>query len=195
DIWQTAGGANLPVVKSFPVTVTTGQISVQLAIVNYGAIISGIEILSASGGPVAVAVSPQGPVALGASGAQQFTATVTGTGTTTVTWGYSPQTGTLVVNGNTATYTAPASIGVSQTITVTATSTVDPTKSASGTVSLTQGGGGFTPIRVDAGSTTPYTDTLGQVWAADSGFGAGCGGVNAYPNAPIGGTTTAPGVY
>src|SRR5207244_2186301 len=58
----------------------------------------------------------------------------------------------------------------------------------SGTVS-------FTPIRVDAGSTTTYTDTLGQLWAADNGFTANCGGVNNYPNAPIGGTTTAPGVY
>ena len=46
DIWQTAGGANLPVVKPFPVTVNNGQITVQLSIVNYGAIISGIEILS-----------------------------------------------------------------------------------------------------------------------------------------------------
>src|SRR5258705_184514 len=53
---------------------------------------------------------------------------------------------------------------------------------------------GFTPIRVDAGSATRYTDTLGQVWAAGSGF-TGCGGTNAYPNAPIGCTTTAPGVY
>src|SRR5207249_6327527 len=130
-------GANLPVVKPFPVTVTNGQITVQLSIVNYGAIISGIEILSSSGGTVAVAVSPQGPVALSASGAQQFTATVTGTATTTVTWGYSPQVGTLVVNGNTATYTAPSSISAAQTVTVTATSTVDATKSASGTVSLT----------------------------------------------------------
>ena len=47
----------------------------------------------------------------------------------------------------------------------------------SGTVSLTPSGGGFTPIRMNAGATAPYTDTLGQVWAADSGFTAGCGRV------------------
>src|SRR5437868_3475241 len=152
DIYQTAGGANLPVVKSFPLTVTNSQITVQLAIVNYGAIISGIEILAASGGPVSVAVSPKGPVSLNASASQPFTATVTGTSTTSVTWSYSPQVGTLTTNGNTATYTAPNSISATQTVTITATSTADGTKSASGTVSLTpSGGGGFTPIRVNAG--------------------------------------------
>jgi hypothetical protein len=31
----------------------------------------------------------------------------------------------------------------------------------------------FTPIRVDAGSKQPYTDALGQVWSADSGFTGG----------------------
>jgi len=31
----------------------------------------------------------------------------------------------------------------------------------------------FTPIRVDAGSTQPYTDALGQVWSADTGFTGG----------------------
>ncbi len=31
----------------------------------------------------------------------------------------------------------------------------------------------FTPIRVDAGSQQPYTDALGQVWSADSGFTGG----------------------
>jgi hypothetical protein len=31
----------------------------------------------------------------------------------------------------------------------------------------------FTPIRVDAGSSKSYTDPLGQVWSADSGFSGG----------------------
>ncbi len=31
----------------------------------------------------------------------------------------------------------------------------------------------FTPIRVDAGSSTPYTDPLGQLWSADTGFTGG----------------------
>jgi hypothetical protein len=31
----------------------------------------------------------------------------------------------------------------------------------------------FTPIRVDAGSKQPYTDALGQVWSADTGFTGG----------------------
>src|SRR5437868_15002981 len=68
DIYESAGGANLPVVKSFPLTVTNSQITVQLAIVNYGAIIIGIEILVASGGPVSVAVWPKGLLSLIYSG-------------------------------------------------------------------------------------------------------------------------------
>jgi hypothetical protein len=31
----------------------------------------------------------------------------------------------------------------------------------------------FTPIRVDAGSSKPYTDPLGQLWSADNGFTGG----------------------
>ena len=30
--------------------------------------------------------------------------------------------------------------------------------------------GGFTPIRVGSGNTSPYTDTLGNVWSADTGY-------------------------
>ncbi len=49
----------------------------------------------------------------------------------------------------------------------------------------------FTPIRVDAGSKTPYTDALGQVWSADSGF---TGGFLSTVNHAINGTP-APVLY
>jgi hypothetical protein len=39
----------------------------------------------------------------------------------------------------------------------------------------------FTPIRIDAGSSTPYTDPLGQVWAGDSNFTGGGPVSNANP--------------
>jgi hypothetical protein len=49
----------------------------------------------------------------------------------------------------------------------------------------------FTPIRVDAGSKQPYTDPLGQVWSADSGFTGG--GLSAVNHAING--TPAPALY
>src|SRR5204862_8166058 len=80
----------LPIlVKPFPVTVTNGQITVQLSIVNYGAIISGIEILDSTGGRVTFGDGQQAPAALCATKAKQTTGTVTGTATTTATWAYS----------------------------------------------------------------------------------------------------------
>src|SRR5439155_11688841 len=49
------------------------------------------------------------------------------------------------------------------------------------------GGGGFTPIRVNAGGSS-YTDSLGQVWSGDTGYLGG----NTYSTAAsIGGTTAA----
>ena len=49
----------------------------------------------------------------------------------------------------------------------------------------------FTPIRVDAGSAQPYTDPLGQVWSADTGF---TGGAISTVNQAITGTP-APALY
>src|SRR5262249_16906030 len=115
-------------------------------------------------GTVSVSVSP-GTATLGAGKTQQFTATVTGNSNTSVTWSLSPSTGTISTGGL---YQAPASVASQQTVTVTATSVADATKSASATVTLTP----FTPIRVNAGGPA-YTDTLGQVWAADTGFSGG----------------------
>jgi hypothetical protein len=50
----------------------------------------------------------------------------------------------------------------------------------------------FTAIRVDAGATQPYTDPLGQVWSADTGFGSG-GGLYTVNHAITG--TPAPALY
>jgi chitinase len=70
---------------------------------------------------------------LAPSGTQQFTATVLGTSNAAVTWSINPSVGTISAAGL---YTAPSSILTAQTVIVTAQSAADPTKSASGVVSL-----------------------------------------------------------
>jgi GH18 family chitinase len=70
---------------------------------------------------------------LTASGTQQFTAAVLGASNTAVTWSIIPSLGTISSQGL---YTAPSGIPTSQTVTVKGQSVADPTKSASGAVSL-----------------------------------------------------------
>ncbi len=53
---------------------------------------------------------------------------------------------------------------------------------------------GFTPIRVNAGSTTAYTDSQGRVWAADSGYTGGWTEMLHPPQYAISGTSS-PGLY
>jgi hypothetical protein len=120
--------------------------------------------------PVGVQVNP--PSAnLVASQTQQMTATVTGTTNTAVTWTMSPQVGTLSSSGL---YTAPSTITTAQTITITATSQADTSKSAQASIHL-QIAGAFTPILIRAGGPA-YTDTLGQLWSADTDFTGGSEG-------------------
>jgi Domain of unknown function (DUF2341) len=82
--------------------------------------------------PVSVTVShPTGPVY--PSFSQQFTAAVAWTTNQAVTWTTSPAVGTISGSGL---YTAPAVVAVQQQVNVIATSAADPTKSASGTITL-----------------------------------------------------------
>ena len=135
---------------------------------------------------VAVAVSPPAAT-LNASQSQQFTATVTGTVNTAVTWSLNPAVGSVSAAGL---YTAPATVTIQQTVTVTATSVADPTKTASGVVTLTPPPAAFTPIRVNAGGGA-YTDPGGNLWAADTGYN---GGATYITPAAIANTTT-PALY
>ena len=96
--------------------------------------------------PVTVTLTPS-TASLTISQSQQFTPTVTGTANTGVTWSLSPVVGTISGSGL---YTAPASIASAQNVMLTATSIVDPTKSASATISLT-------PVAV---ALTPSTSSL-----------------------------------
>jgi hypothetical protein len=72
-------------------------------------------------------------VSLNAGQTQQFSANVTGTSNTAVTWALSPQVGTIDPTGL---YTAPATVSTAQNITVIAQSAGNPTKTATGTISL-----------------------------------------------------------
>jgi hypothetical protein len=162
DIVGAAGGWRTAVDRQFPVSVTSGQITVTFTSVVDNAAINAIEIKPDGG--IAVTVSPASATLL-PSQTQQFTATVTGTANTAVTWSLNPATGTIDANGL---YTAPASIPAAETVTVTATSVADPTSLAAATVNLVSNA----PIRVNAGGGQ-YTDTMGQGWSADTGFTGG----------------------
>ena len=131
------------------------------------------QAVSVTGGtitvPVAVAVSvTPASATLTASQQKQFTATVSGSSNTAVTWSLSPATGTISASGL---YTAPANITTQQTVTIKATSAADTTKSATATVTLSPPASSST-IRVNAGGPA-YTDSQGQVWAADYGYNGG----------------------
>jgi hypothetical protein len=168
DIVAAAGAPLTAIDKTFPVTVTNNQVTIQFI---PGSVdqpkVSAIEIKV--GSAVGIKINPTGASLL-ASQSQQFGATVTGTTNLGVTWSYSPQVGTLVTSGATAgLYTAPSSITTAQNVTVTATSVADPTQSSSATVSLVPP---FSGVLVHSGGAA-YTDTLGQVWSADTGFVGG----------------------
>ena len=165
DIVAAAGAAFTAIDKSFPVTVTGSSITIQFTTGSADLPkISAIAIKPASG--VGIQINPTS-ASLSASQSQQFAATVTGATNLGVTWTYSPQVGTLVTSGATpGLYTAPSSITTAQTVLVTASSVADPTQASSAAVSLVPP---FSPILVHSGGAA-YTDTLAQVWSADTGF-------------------------
>jgi hypothetical protein len=110
---------------------------------------------------------------------QQFTAWVHGSSNTGVTWSMNPVVGTLSAGGL---YTPPASLSSVTATTVTATSNADSTVSAQMNLTVFPAG----TIRIVNGSSTPYTDTQGNVWAASTGDD-GCGPYNnggPYPAIP-----------
>ncbi len=165
DIVAAAGAAFTAIDKSFPVTVTGSSITIQFTTGSADLPkISAIAIKPASG--VGIQINPTS-ASLSASQSQQFAATVTGATNLGVTWTYSPQVGTLVTSGATpGLYTAPSSITTAQTVLVTASSVADPTQASSAAVSLVPP---FSPVLVHSGGAA-YTDTLAQVWSADTGF-------------------------
>ncbi|MGH9719434.1 MAG: malectin domain-containing carbohydrate-binding protein [Bryobacteraceae bacterium] len=184
DILVAAGGQNIAVDRTINVTVTNHQLVIQNVVVQYGPLISAIEIIQTSAA-VDVQIS-EGPVSLTANQTKQFTATVTGTPNTLVNWSISPAgAGSITANGL---YTAPASIGAQQIVTVQATSAADPTRVATVFVTLNPPVTTFVPIRINAGGSA-FTDATGKQWSADYGFVNPYGGGNAISSNAVSGAT------
>jgi len=108
------------------------------------------------------------------------------TGTVTLT-GPAPSGGISVAlsSGNTAAATVPASVAVaagaasatftvtSKSVTTTSTAVITASLNGSANARLTVNPqAAFTPIRVNSGGPA-YTDSLGQVWSADTGYSGG----------------------
>ena len=118
-------------------------------------------------GNLVIAPIPNSAVPRGLT--QQFTASISGIPYTELAW--SLENGSEgTINATTGLYTAPSSLASNLPLTVKATSTLDPTKSTTIDLTLLKS---ILPIRINCGSTTPFTDAKGQVWAADYGYSSG----------------------
>jgi hypothetical protein len=151
--------------------------------------------------PVTISISPSAQQTVQGGQTKQYTATVN---TGSVTWSMNPQVGSITTTGLSATYNAPATISTNQYLTITATSTVDPTKSASATLYLSNippppsllsftplNGNGANPSFVmvfgNMPADTPVSIGLGIGWS-ETGLGQSgtCTlGVSGYPGAPM----------
>jgi hypothetical protein len=186
DIVAAAGGAFRAIDRAFTVSATSGQIAIDLVSVVENPKINAIEITNGTASSVAITLSPPS-VTLNGGQQQQFTAVVTGSINTAVRWSLNPPAGSISASGL---YTAPSTIAADQTVVLTAAADADPSKTVTATIYLRAPTGSFTPIRVNAGGSA-YTDPLGQVWSADTGFLNG----STYTTASPVGNTTASSLY
>ena len=174
DIFVAAGGFARAVTQSIPITVTNGQVSIVFQAVKDTVMVNAIELVSTA--PTApnvptglVAFPGNGLVALtwaAASGASTYkvyrSTTPGGEGSTPYAAGINTTSysDNAVTNGTTYYYTVSAvnNIGESeQSLEVKATPNAPSTQAA---------------IRINAGGPA-YTDTLGNIWQADTFFTGG----------------------
>jgi hypothetical protein len=166
DVAANAGGRYKPWDATMTVAVTGGQMSFAFPRIVATPIVNAIEILPLN----SVEVLP-GSLTLALRQTQQFRALTTGVANQAVTWSLNPNLGTITTEG---VYTAPASLPANTTVTVTATSAANPTLSGSATITLRAvDPNSIAPIRINAGGPA-YTDAMGRLWAADTGFSGGC---------------------
>ncbi|HYZ86288.1 MAG TPA: choice-of-anchor Q domain-containing protein, partial [Bryobacteraceae bacterium] len=97
-----------------------------------GAFESGTGGGSSNPSSVSVGLTPSSTTLLGGD-SQTFQPSVSGASDQTVTWSLNPAIGSVSAAG---VYTAPAPVGSQQTVAVTATSKVDPSKSATASITL-----------------------------------------------------------
>ena len=147
---SAAGLYTAPALISSTQTVTVTAVSQVTGILSATATITLL--------PVQMGLTPAG-VSLSNTQTQQYTATVTNSADTSVTWTISPNVGSISPTGL---YTAPGVIPAQQTVTITATSVVDPTRSASVTVTLIPLQISLTPPGISryATQTQQYTATI-----------------------------------
>src|SRR5258708_6648742 len=131
----TAGGVyTAPAVVPNPATVT---ITATSNADNTKVAGTTVTIITSSGAPVVISISP--PITVALQSTQQFNATVLNTGNLNVTWqvngitGGNATIGTISVSGL---YTAPAAVPSPSSVTITAISQADPSKSAGSTVTI-----------------------------------------------------------
>jgi hypothetical protein len=172
DVFAQAGGANRALVKTFTTTVTNGVLSIGFTAVQASPEINGIEII-----PAADTQPPSTPTNLTATAASQSQINLSWTASTdnTAVTGYK-----IYRNGTQVALTAGTSysdIGLTAattyTYTVAAYDAAGNTSTQSTAVSATTQGTVAQPTRIEVGNTTSYTDTLGNVWAADMGASGG----------------------
>ena len=180
DIFGTVG-ANTPLVRSVPVTVFDGQLDIEFMHQVENPIVAAIEIISSGGGTPDTS-PPTVP--------QNVTAAAVGATRLDVSWDASADVGGGVVAGYNV---YRADIGLLATLTgtsysdtsVVASTTYDYTVSAfdnaapanesaqsAPPATATTAPPGALEIRVNAGGSQ-YTDTVGKVWSADTGFNTG----------------------
>jgi hypothetical protein len=179
--WSLAGPGSLSVsgLYTAPATITAQQ----TVTVTATSVADATKSASASITLTPVAVSLNLSSAwLGGGQPQQFSATVTGTANQQVSWSMAPAgAGSISATGL---YTPPALVTTLQTVTVQAASAVDPTKSASATVTLCPVGISVTPSStvllatqtVQFTPTVTWTNNPQVSWSISP---AGAGGISA----------------
>jgi hypothetical protein len=184
DVFAAAGGTNKAYDLSFPVTVSGGQVTITLTAVTGYPKINAIQITQVSATPDFTVASSPSSQSVVAGGSTSYTITTTAVNgfSGTVSFGvsglpagatasFSPITvasrGSTTMTVNTGSGT-PAG---TSSLTVTASSGT-LSHSAGASLVVTSSTSAFTPIRVNAGGPA-YTDSLGQVWSADTGYQQG----------------------
>jgi hypothetical protein len=180
DIFAAAGGGDKAYDLSYPVTVSGGHLTITLTAVTGYPKISAIEITSGSATPdFTVAASPSSQSVL-AGGSTTYTITTTGVNSFSGTVSFSAS---GLPTGATASFSPTTVAGSGSTTMTVTTGSATPAGTSSLTVTATSGTlthtagpslvvtstTAFTPIRVNAGGPA-YTDSLGQLWSADTGY-------------------------
>ena len=149
--------------------------------------------------PVIVGVPYTTMLAQAGMSGYQLTSWVNGSSNQAVTWSLTSGAGTVTSAGL---YTPPATVNAVSPAVLTATSAADPNATASVYIKVIPAGANpSNSIRIDVGNPNNYTDSLGNLWLADT-LGIGTGTYSqqneSYPSGLLGNSPrrgTLPDVY